>query len=109
MTMTNEEHKMLIEAYGPADTALMIEHLSHFKASKNKHYDDDYRTILSWVVRWLEEQKARMPNTGGSCQASKAPAPMPQHQESEEEQAQRILENERWMREFLSEQKEGET
>jgi hypothetical protein len=104
--MTNEEHEKLVEAHGPADTALMIEHLSDYKASKGKHYDDDYRTILSWVVRWLQEQKAKALKTGGAPRVANAPAPMEQSQETKTEQERRISENERWMREYLDEAKE---
>ena len=97
---------MLLEAHGPADTALMIEHLSDYKVSKGKHYDDDYRTILSWVVRWLQEQKAKALKTGGAPRVANAPAPMEQSQETKTEQERRISENERWMREYLDEAKE---
>ena len=101
MTMTNAEHQKLLDAHGPADTALMIEHLSHYKAANGKHYDSDYRAILAWVTKWLSEQKGT--KTGAAQRPSKAPTPMPPTQESLAEQEQRILENERWMREMLDE------
>lgn len=102
VTMTNAEHQKLLDAYGPADTALMIEHLSHYKAAHQKRYDSDYRAILSWVTQWLSERKGMKRRTDAAQRPSKAPAPMPQTQESLAEQEQRILENERWMREFLN-------
>lgn len=108
VTMTNDEHRKLLDAYGPADTALMIEHLSHYKASHNRHYDDDYETILSWVVNWLSEQKRKTAQAESSQRVSRAPVPMTQATESMEEQEQRILNNERWMREFLDQAKREE-
>lgn len=106
MTMTNAEHQKLLDAHGPADTALMIEHLSHYKAANGKHYDSDYRAILAWVTKWLSEQKGT--KTGAAQRPSKAPTPMPPTQESLAEQEQRILANERWMRDFLESQREDE-
>ena len=75
VTMTNAEHQKLLDAHGPADTALMIEHLSHYKAANGKHYDSDYRAILAWVTKWLSEQKGT--KTGAAQRPSKAPTPMP--------------------------------
>lgn len=106
MTMTNAEHQKLLDAHGPADTALMIEHLSHYKAANGKHYDSDYRAILAWVTKWLSEQEGT--KTGAAQRPSKAPTPMPPTQESLAEQEQRILANERWMRDFLESQREEE-
>ena len=106
VTMTNAEHQKLLDAHGPADTALMIEHLSHYKAANGKHYDSDYRAILAWVTKWLSEQKGT--KTGAAQRPSKAPTPMPPTQESLAEQEQRILANERWMRDFLESQREDE-
>lgn len=106
MTMTNAEYQKLLDAYGPADTALMIEHLSHYKAANGKRYDSDYRAIMAWVTRWLSEQKGAERKPGTAQRPSKAPTPMPQTQESLAEQERRILENERWMRDFLNGQQE---
>ena len=105
VTMTNAEHQKLLDAHGPADTALMIEHLSHYKAANGKHYDSDYRAILAWVTKWLSEQQ-KVTKTGAAQRLSKAPTPMPPTQESLAEQEQRILANERWMRDFLESQRE---
>lgn len=107
VTMTNAEHQKLLDAHGPADTALMIEHLSHYKAANGKHYDSDYRAILAWVTKWLSEQQ-KGTKTGAAQRPSKAPTPMPPTQESLAEQEQRILESERWMRDFLESQREEE-
>lgn len=106
VTMTNAEYQKLLDAYGPADTALMIEHLSHYKAANGKRYDSDYRAIMAWVTRWLSEQKGAERKPGTAQRPSKAPTPMPQTQESLAEQERRILENERWMRDFLNGQQE---
>lgn len=108
VTMTNAEHQKLLDAYGPADTALMIEHLSHYKAANGKRYSSDYRAILAWVTKWLSEQKGTEAKQGAAQRPSKAPAPMPQAAESVEEQERRILDNERWMREFLEQAKREE-
>ena len=107
--MTVEEHKKLVEAYGDADTALMIEHLSHYKAAHRKEYPGgDYRAIQSWVVNWLKEQKARLSVTGDRKRAWNAPVPMPQATVPAEEQERRMLENEQWMRRYLEEARKVE-
>lgn len=104
--MTVEEHDRLVEAHGPADTALMIEHLSSYKAAHCKEYPGgDYRAILSWVVNWLKEQKAREAKSGRKKSVT---APLPTDQmafSSPADQEQRIVESEGWMRRFLEETK----
>lgn len=109
VTMTVEEHERLVEAHGPADTALMIEHLSSYKAAHCKEYPGgDYRAILSWVVNWLKEQKAREAKTGGKKSVT---SPLPTDQmafSSPRDQEQRIVESEGWMRRFLEETKAAE-
>lgn len=109
VTMTNEEHDKLVVAHGAADTALMIEHLSHYKAAHCKEYaGGDYRAIQSWVVNWLKEQKARDAKTGGK-KAAAAPLPTAQMEfGSPEGQKQRIVESEVWMRRYLEEAREAE-
>ena len=53
------QHEKLLASYGRADTAKLIEILDNYKGSTGKVYRDDYRAILSWCVRRLEEDKAR--------------------------------------------------
>lgn len=105
--MTNEEHQKLLEAYGAADTALMIEHLSHYKLSKRKTYDDDYRAILSWVVNWLREQKSK---EGQYTRQAAKTALLPNRSPTPEEEAEqdhRMAENQKWMQEFLAQPRRG--
>lgn len=59
VTMTNGEHDKLIAAYGPADTARLIEILDNYKGSTGKRYKNDYRAILSWVTDRLAEEKRK--------------------------------------------------
>ena len=61
VTMTNAEHDKLLAAHGPADTARLIEILDNYKGAKprKRHYESDYRAILSWVVDRLEEDKRK--------------------------------------------------
>lgn len=57
VSMTEDEHRKLVEKYGEQRTARMIEVLDNYKGSSGKKYADDYRTILNWVVkRVLEEE-----------------------------------------------------
>ena len=57
--MTEEEHKKLIDAYGPEMTARLIEVLDNYKGAKGKTYKNDYRAILSWVVEKVKEEQAK--------------------------------------------------
>ena len=41
--------------YGIAFTKECISVLDHYKGSKGKKYKDDYRAILSWVVKRVEQ------------------------------------------------------
>lgn len=59
VTMTNEEHQKLLDAYGPADTARLIEILDDYKGSSGKRYKSDYRAIRAWCVDRLNEEKRR--------------------------------------------------
>lgn len=59
--MTNDEYSSLIKRLGEADTKRAIEILDNYKGSTGKSYKNDYRTILSWVVKALEEEKAKKP------------------------------------------------
>lgn len=53
--MTNEEYNKLNETYGELQTKAMITILDNYKGSSGKQYKDDYRAILSWVVKRYSE------------------------------------------------------
>lgn len=53
--MTEASYARLIELYGEPFTAACIERLDLYKGSKGRTYKDDYRAILSWVVKRVEE------------------------------------------------------
>lgn len=53
--MTEASYNRLVELYGEAFTAACITKLDLYKGSKDKTYKDDYRAILSWVVRRVNE------------------------------------------------------
>ena len=59
VNMTEEEHKKLLDEYGPEMTARMIEVLDNYKGSSGKTYKSDYRAILNWVVGRVKEDFAR--------------------------------------------------
>ena len=60
VTMTNAEHDKLLDAYGPADTARMIEILDNYKGSTGKKYASDYRACLNWVADRVREENAKI-------------------------------------------------
>lgn len=53
--MTEASYNRLIELYGEQFTKACIERLDLYKGSKGKTYKDDYRAILSWVVKRVSE------------------------------------------------------
>ena len=65
--LTEIEYQKLIESHGESATKRMIEILDNYKASTGKKYASDYRTILNWVVKRYEEDKAKpLKAVGGS-------------------------------------------
>jgi len=58
VTMTNEEHEKLVKAYGKDFADQCISVLDNYKGSNGKKYKDDYRAILSWVVKRVQEDRA---------------------------------------------------
>lgn len=65
--LKEEEHKKLLDQYGEAKTARMIEVLDNYKGSKGATYASDYRAILNWVVERVEEEfKRNGGNYGGN-------------------------------------------
>lgn len=56
--LTEAEHARLVQRYGDADTARLIEILDNYLANKTKDpYKSHYAAIQKWVVRDLAEQK----------------------------------------------------
>jgi hypothetical protein len=62
--MKKEEYDKLCEQYGYAQTQWMIEKLDAYKGSTGKKYKDDYRTILSWVVKAYDEEMNKNARAG---------------------------------------------
>lgn len=56
VTMTNDEYEKLLATYGKEMTAKMIETLDNYKGANGKKYKSDYRAILNWVVKRIEEE-----------------------------------------------------
>jgi hypothetical protein len=62
VSMTDEEHKKLVEVHGIDKTKKFIEVLGNYKGSSGKKYKSDYRAILSWVVeKVLKDWKESKP------------------------------------------------
>lgn len=61
VAMTNDEYQLLLAKFGKADTDRLIEILDNYKGSTGKKYKSDYRAILSWCVKRLEEEKQHKP------------------------------------------------
>jgi DNA-binding transcriptional regulator GbsR (MarR family) len=62
--MQKQEYDKLCEEYGFAQTHWMIEKLDAYKGSTGKKYRDDYRAILSWVVKAYEEEMKKNARAG---------------------------------------------
>lgn len=88
VTMTNEEHQKLLDAYGPADTARLIEILDDYKGSSGKRYKSDYRAIRAWCVDRLNEEKRR-------------PGAKPEYKPEANNVPSRAKQNAEWMRRML--------
>lgn len=54
--MTETEFKKLSETHGGIITKLAIEKLDSYKGSTGKKYKDDYRAILSWVIKQVQKE-----------------------------------------------------
>lgn len=61
VSMTEAEYQKLVDRFGEKDTLRLIEILDNYKGSKNKRYASDYRAILNWCVKRLEEEKKDRP------------------------------------------------
>lgn len=56
VNLTNAEYSTLIDKYGELFTRKCIEILDNYKGSSGKKYKSDYRAILNWVVKRVEEE-----------------------------------------------------
>lgn len=59
--MTEDEHQKLVDKHGERKVARMIEVLDNYKGANGKKYKSDYRAILNWVVKRVEEEGQRQP------------------------------------------------
>lgn len=56
VTLSQEEYDKLISSHGEEKTRRMIDILDNYKGANNKKYASDYRAILNWVVKRVEEE-----------------------------------------------------
>ncbi|MBU5486423.1 hypothetical protein KQI86_19160 [Clostridium sp. MSJ-11] len=56
VTMTLEEYKKLVEQHGEDAVKRMIDVLDNYKGANGKKYKSDYRAILNWVVKKVQEE-----------------------------------------------------
>lgn len=59
--LTEDEYSKLVLQHGEYDTKRMIEILDNYKGSTGKKYESDYRTILNWVIKRVQEEKIKFP------------------------------------------------
>ena len=59
VSLTQEEYDKLVTAHGEEKAKRMIEILDNYKGANNKKYASDYRAILNWVVKRVEEEEQR--------------------------------------------------
>jgi hypothetical protein len=64
--MTEEEYAKLVEQIGEEGTKWCIDKLNNYKLSKGKRYKEDYRAILSWVIKEYKTQSTKKVNDGTS-------------------------------------------
>ena len=57
VTMAEDEYKKLLTKYGKEKTVKMIEILDNYKGASGKKYKSDYRAILNWVVKRVEQEE----------------------------------------------------
>lgn len=55
VNMKESEYQKLIERFGEKFTKVCIETLDNYKGAKGVKYKDDYRAILNWVVKRVQE------------------------------------------------------
>lgn len=56
VTMTEDEYNKLVSKYGRAFTNECITVLDNYKGANGKKYKDDYRAILNWVIKRVEQE-----------------------------------------------------
>lgn len=66
VSMTSKEYEKLKAEFGYQDATRMIEILNNYKGASGKKYKNDYRAILSWVVKRFNEDKSKIKNTSGN-------------------------------------------
>ncbi|APB77424.1 DUF4373 domain-containing protein [Paenibacillus polymyxa] len=77
VSLTQDEYDKLVLAHSEDRTKRMIEILDNYKGSKGKKYASDYRAILNWVVKRVEEEEQKggyrqaQPFGGGQAASSK--------------------------------------
>lgn len=54
VSMTEEEHRRLIDDFGEKGTTACIEKLSAYKGANGKRYKSDYLAIRNWVIEALK-------------------------------------------------------
>ncbi len=54
--MTTKEFETLADLYGRTAADKMVEVLDNYKGSSGKKYKSDYRAILTWVVKKVEQE-----------------------------------------------------
>jgi len=60
VSLTNAEHKALVAKLGSEERVrLCIEILDNYKGANGKKYKSDYRAILNWVIKRLEEDEQK--------------------------------------------------
>jgi hypothetical protein len=69
--LTEKEYNKLLNTYGSFQTAKMIEKLNLYKASKGTTYKSDYMAIHSWVLKWYDENKAKLEKEASGDRAAK--------------------------------------
>lgn len=56
VSMTEEEYQRLVSEHGETAVKRMIEILDNYKGANGKKYKSDYRAILHWVVKRVNEE-----------------------------------------------------
>lgn len=73
VTLTPTQYQSLIEKYGQEQTEVMLDMLDNYKGANGKAYKDDYRAILSWVVKkYNEEHQKGAAKGNGTTQLPRA-------------------------------------
>lgn len=75
VSMTEEEHQKLIDEHGEEKVKRMIEILDNYKGANGKKYKSDYRAILTWVVKRVEEELCKRGHDNGIRAARGDPEP----------------------------------